>query len=490
MIDNMNYSEYQIAIIDAYRNFSFNIIINARAGSGKTTTLMILADYVKGKKSVFIAFNKHIADELDRRLKAKKSKMAGKTIHSLGFAICVKHIKMDMNNNKYFKLVRDWVWRHPKLYVTDEEIDLAKTGLKKLVDMCRLNLTDLKSPSAIEDVALNYGYFYDDEIIAAVPEIISEGAQIDFIKENGIDFTDMIYLPFFHNWTFNKYDEIFGDEIQDWNNLQLEFVSRSLGANGRVVLVGDPDQSIMGFAGANTDAFDIIRNRFGCHEFPLNYCYRCGSAIVKLANQLVPAIQSPEGQHEGEVHQITKNKMYNIIQAGDVILSRKTAPLVSMCLQFIADGKLARVRGRNIGENIVMHAKKAAILGDWEDFPNSLRDYRSSEIARLIRLGKDEAWIDNMNDICACLEVMWKPEFRNVTEFTGHIMSLFDDENVGITLSTAHKAKGLEWDHVFVINPKEFPLRYADQTHEQLKQEYNLKYVVLTRPKNKLYFVA
>lgn len=487
----MNLSNYQRAILDAYINTRLNIIVNARAGSGKTTTLMLLAEHVHSAKAIFVAFNVHIAKELDKRLKLVGSSMVGKTIHSLGYGTCVKYLTkngMKVDTAKYSKLARAWVTKQPQ-YKSYEMIEEATDSLRKLVDFTRLTKTGIGDYQRIEDIAGEHGIPADSEIINAVAGIIAEGAEIRYCNLNGIDYTDMLYLPYYHSWAYTKYDEIFGDEIQDWNNIQVEFISQSLKPNGRVVLVGDPDQSIMGFAGANTDAFSVIKENFGCTEYPLNYCYRCGYKIVQAAKRYVPEIESPEGAHEGEIISLDADVFFKTAKSGDAVLCRFTAPLVTYCLRFLAEGRTARVRGRNVGATIASHARRAAKLGDWEEYPAMINEHRRKEVLRLTQLGKDQMWIDNINDVCDCLEVMWSSRFNSIKEFETYIMSLFSDDELGITLSTVHRSKGLEWSDVYILEPTKLPFIRRGMSDEQIKQELNTAYVGTTRAINKLAFV-
>ena len=80
----MNRSPMQEAIANAFETTQDNLMIMARAGSGKTTTLCMLADLIPpGKSALFMAFNKAIADELSARL---PSRVKASTSHSIGFS--------------------------------------------------------------------------------------------------------------------------------------------------------------------------------------------------------------------------------------------------------------------------------------------------------------------------------------------------------------------------------------------------------------------
>jgi superfamily I DNA/RNA helicase len=69
------------------------------------------------------------------------------------------------------------------------------------------------------------------------------------------------------------------------------------------------------------------------------------------------------------------------------------------------------------------------------------------------------------------------------------IDNIFSDEKGGTIFSTVHKAKGLESNVVYIIKPDQLPLERKGQKDWEVEQEMNLKYVALTRSKDKLVFV-
>jgi ATP-dependent exoDNAse (exonuclease V) beta subunit len=73
--------------------------------------------------------------------------------------------------------------------------------------------------------------------------------------------------------------------------------------------------------------------------------------------------------------------------------------------------------------------------------------------------------------------------------FKARLESLFNDKNSIITLSTIHRAKGLEAERVFILRPDKLPLQLRNPQQWQTEQEWNLRYVALTRSKHYLCFV-
>lgn len=66
---------------------------------------------------------------------------------------------------------------------------------------------------------------------------------------------------------------------------------------------------------------------------------------------------------------------------------------------------------------------------------------------------------------------------------------MFKNKQPDVLLSTIHRAKGLEAERIFLLNPDEMPLKWSNQQAWELEQEYNIKYVALTRAKHELYLV-
>jgi superfamily I DNA/RNA helicase len=80
---------------------------------------------------------------------------------------------------------------------------------------------------------------------------------------------------------------------------------------------------------------------------------------------------------------------------------------------------------------------------------------------------------------------------RDTRQLKSYINRIFSDENIGnaVTLSTAHKSKGLEANRVMILLPHKMPLKYPNQQKWQEQQEINLKYVAITRARKELIFI-
>ena len=95
-----------------------------------------------------------------------------------------------------------------------------------------------------------------------------------------------------------------------------------------------------------------------------------------------------------------------------------------------------------------------------------------------------------VQDRCAVLRVCFRSfGARSVDALCAEINAIFDDSDAFVSLSTIHRAKGLEAERVFVLEANTMPLSWNGQRPEQLAQERNLLYVALTRATHDLFLL-
>ena len=220
-------SQYQKDIFDFVQNGTGNGIIDAKAGSGKTSTIVKALEYIPNTASVlFVAFNKSIAMELKER--APKNVKAC-TLNSFGYSLCMAHIK------KYIKIDPDktrTLLRFNILQVKkgDKEAETylytIQHAVKRIVSLlkanyiCKPQVKDVTDMMEAYDVSVKLKedklpMFYD-HVIATFTLCVN--------TFNVMDFDDQIFLPVFHGWKFPKFDFVFIDEAQDLNKSQLELI--------------------------------------------------------------------------------------------------------------------------------------------------------------------------------------------------------------------------------------------------------------------------
>lgn len=177
--------------------------------------------------------------------------------------------------------------------------------------------------------------------------------------------------------------------------------------------------------------------------------------------------------------------------SSSALLCRCTAPLISFAFQLIRRHVGCRVLGKEIGANLVTIVKKQN-ASSIDDLRNRLDLWRNREVERALRKGEDSA-AESIEDKFTCLCIFienLREDDREIDSLIHAILSLFDDTKRGLfTLCTVHKAKGLEWPMVFILDKsKLMPSKWAKTPWAQ-EQEQNLIYVALTRAQIDLRYV-
>ena len=526
------WSNYQEAFFEFVLNpVNGSCVTNAVAGSGKTTTslacaIMALSTFpvvnrtdfktgetIRQSEILFLAFNKSIVKELaekllnDYNLRDKKDGIDVKTLHSQGMSALTKMYK------KLYGCypAKDWVdekkW---DTIITEQAIGLSSRALDDagmsnafvgncidLFNKCRVELVRGGQFDRIEGVAEHYGIdLYADEV-NVVSNLLYTAYEVTPENLRSIDYTDMVCIPAVNRnhklWRYYtpKYQLVFVDECQDLNNAQRELLLGSISENGRFVAVGDRRQAINGFAGASCDSFDLLKGLAGGHELGLSVCYRCGKAMIELAKGIVPQIEAFEGAGEGEIRHSNELDL----KAGDMVLCRKSAPLVGLCLKLIAHGIGAKVKGRDIADGLVALINKCKVK-DIDRLFIAL-DKEVEKLVKKLQTANVEDIENNprliaLQDKVDCIKVLAE-NAKNANDIVDNLERLFSDDmenkNQFVILSTIHKAKGLEADNVAILLPNKLPLVYKGQKPWEYEQEKNLEYVAYTRAKKVLTFI-
>lgn len=503
----MTPSIYQKAIYEFAVSGRGNAVIDAVAGSGKSTTLVEMLNILpKNQKVLFVAFNKEIVEELivktfsskeeikksgrvtalkNATQKMKASNITIQTLHSLGFGVvryANRSVKLD--NFKYKNYLRDnFEELLPDFDHEKHDQKEYSNRVSALVDLGRVNLCE--SESDLEEVAYKHSVEVENGECELALWLINWGKTNTFT----IDFTDMIYLPVAKDMKCFTHDFVFIDECQDLNACQRKlFLKMMKPKTGRFIAVGDPHQAIYGFAGADSNSFESLRNIPNTTTLPLSVCYRCSTSIIDLAQKIVPQIQAFEKATEGVVD--LKAKISDV-EVDDMILCRLTAPLVELCFSYISRGIPAYVKGRDIGSNLIKmidKTKKVNLVAMFNDLGVESRKLLSTIVRKqkiTLSEAEDTPLYQSFEDRLQCLEVL-SNGLDNVHELKSRIKSIFADSAKGIMMSTVHRSKGLESERVFIICPDKLPLRRKNMKPWQMEQEVNLQYVAYTRAKSHL----
>lgn len=490
-------SKYQQAIFDFIQNQKGDLLIEAVAGSGKTTTIVEALKLIPADKTVlFCAFNKDIVKSLNSKTKMYDN-VEVRTIHGLGYMACVDNIpSLDrkINTNKYMQEFLE----HTHLYTHNTSLSYSKwckfrKNIFKLIDLARLHLVD--SIEKIIDIA-NY---YNLDLIYDEAETVLNLMKWGIENTSSIDYTDMVWYPNIFDFNLEKqtFDYIFIDEAQDLSKAQREFILKCTNGSTRYTFVGDGNQSIYGFSAADPESFNEIKKIKGITSLPLSVCYRCPKDVIDFVHPIVPNIEAQEDAIKGSV---INNAKLEDIEDQDMVLCRYNAPLFGVYVKLIAQGKKTFIMGKDIGNNLIDTVKNT-------QFSQLNRDLKEKGVFSALyqeyfikrnQLKNSTGWTDAMVDSSPTMIAMQDTIFAlemiasNITtsaQLIDKLSKIFSDDTAeGIILSTIHKAKGLEANNVFVV--QSLNRLETKMTDWEKIQEKNLRYVAYTRPKKKLAIIT
>lgn len=482
-------SKYQKTVYAYITRGKGNAVIDAVAGSGKSTTIVNALKIIPTTQQIlFLAFNASIVQELKLKI-GNVPNVEVRTLHSLGMKAVVRAYKSQVDDNKYKAWLNGGIqsgFIAPSAPL-GEKAGEWKSNILKLIDLGRVNL--VRTAAQLDELAYKHALVLIDNEVDKAIQGIKWGAD----NTATIDFTDMIYLPVVKNLRMYQFDWVFIDECQDLNAAQRNLFLKCVKSTGRFVAVGDPRQAIYGFAGADVESFNLLKTIPHTVKLPLSVCYRCDSDIINLAKDIVPQIEARDGALTGEV---CWTSVIADVKDGDMVLCRVSAPLVDLCMRYISQGVKAYVKGRDIGTNLInmiKKTKKNAMPDVMEKLGRELgriigkvvaKTYCSEEEAR-----ESEPY-RNYEDKLKAIEVL-ADGLDTAEEVIERIEMIFsDDSKNGICLSTVHKSKGLESDRVFILCPEKFYLKACMRVPWMAEQERNLVYVAYTRAKHFLGFIT
>lgn len=239
--EKVQYSKYQIPIFETIMTTNLNIVVNATAGSGKTFTAVEISKLIPAsQKTIFLAFNKSIVEELQTKLSPN---IKCTTIHSLGMNILMEFYKTHLRVNE-FKIFM-FCEKHVS-HLQKKEKFVKMFLYREIIDKIRLTMCSLDEVSIMKLVM-----YYDISGIEnsdppKIIEIFKDMEMYNYFlgsENNVIDYTDMIYLPVTQTrLKLPQYDFTIIDELQDLNKCQQEFVKKLIGTKGRFIGLGDDFQ--------------------------------------------------------------------------------------------------------------------------------------------------------------------------------------------------------------------------------------------------------
>ncbi len=457
------------------------IRINARAGTGKTTTLVMLAEKNQGKSALYLVFNRKAREAARKKFPAN---VQVHTVHSLAFRSEGHRWKDNLGS---FSPV-DMLFAFGKDKVAHHLAGISHQFLTFFLNSPHVRLEDATGLFTQHLAPEPAGLFekHEGKIVQACRDIATAWNRRE--KPCPHDF----YLKLFHksgrfHKELDRYDMILADEAQDSSAVMIDALAK---CRRRVVLVGDSHQQIYSFR----YALDAMR-RLGCdEELQLTLSFRFGSRIAELASLFIQEAKKDKGfriagnPEKTSMVSVSSSMPSRKGNGARAILTRTNLALFSNAMQLRSEGKafhferdLQQVLFRTLDVYWLSRNQKHKIrdvfigsfgsLGQIEEYAESMGDFPLTGMARIVKKYGDDSFpsvVFEMSDLARQKDSADNPD--------------------GVILSTIHTAKGQEYDEVYIDPDIAENLSAAARNESrQCHEEINVAYVGFTRAVKRLH---
>lgn len=271
------------------------LLILAGAGSGKTTVLVsrtgrLIADRLTSPERVCVlTFTNKAAQELKHRVAKKLGDSASKvwagTFHGFGLKFLKEH------------------WKEAGLPRKFGVID-GSDALAVLKELMKEHKAYEKEAFAVERVMQKVALLREtgkesalDDSIESAMAVVLAPKYVKRLRSLGVvDFEELLLKPLkmmrerseIREKMQNRFDFMMVDEFQDTNNTQMLFVDELTAAHRNIAVVGDDDQSIYGWRGAQIrNILDFPKRYKNCQVIRLERNYRSSPKILNMANAII-----------------------------------------------------------------------------------------------------------------------------------------------------------------------------------------------------------
>mgnify|MGYP001207651045 FL=1 len=337
---------------------------------------------------------------------------------------------------------------------------------------------------------------YSDEIDYNLVEIIE--AELKNYKSSFVlyDFTDMIE-KFVSSELCPKFDVVFIDEAQDLSPIQWKMYDIIKKNTKIMILAGDDDQAIYGWAGADVKRFQDEPAK----EKILPQSYRVPIRVQKVADSIISQIDTrinkiwnPRNE-EGECKEVYDLDEVDLTQGKWLVLARTNYRLIKMKPYLMERGIYFEYKERKS-----FSAKLWKAIRDFSKWTSGAQ-LTASEIKDIFDYTKHEFdGEDHKSYSCESFNIdtsdTWYELFDADPEQVLYIRQMLSNkeklsEEARVKLSTIHSAKGGEADNVLLILDNTDKIRESiEKSPEKADEEHRVWYVGVTRTKQNLYIMA
>ncbi|MEU6340204.1 UvrD-helicase domain-containing protein [Streptomyces sp. NPDC046977] len=474
----MNPTTEQTTAIDTYGD-GVDLVLQAGAGCGKSSTLEMTARSDSRRRMLYVAYNKSIASEAARSFPGN---VTCKTGHGLAFAPCFlprinrpRQTAKDAADALDVRAVLGILGAVPTI---KNDMGMITPMVTKVIMRVALRTVERFCYSADPEITDHHVPHIDGldkpETRGALLELVmpvAAAAWQDIISADGVlKYTHDYYLK---RWALGRprlpADVVLLDEAQDTNDVLSSVLLAQ--HHAQRIAVGDSAQQIYSWRGAN-DALSKFVQQLNAPELTLSQSFRFGPAIASQANLWLRLINAPLRLTGWDAC----DSSVGPVDAPDAVLCRTNAGAMGLLLEALDDGvKVAMVGGRDDLRRLAW-AAEALQAGRPTDHPEfmafpswtAVREYANEEDNSL------KVLVDLIDE-------------HGTAAILSAADSLIDEKKADLVISTAHKAKGREWDYVRIHGDFKAPRPDAQTGHITLRrEEARLAYVAVTRARRGL----
>jgi len=398
-------------------------IVNAFAGTGKTSTLVMLTENYKDRKFLYLAYNKSVESEAKEKFDIKNN-VNVKTIHALAYKYVSRFTNINLKNMTNLK-VKEIADRYNINY------KLASLVKNSFQNYCNSSSVDVFASSEIRSIV---------EILLNDIEIGTVPPTFDFILKK-------FHLLLANKQISIKEDVLLLDEGQDTNDVTLA-IFHLIEANNKVI-VGDRHQQIYAFRGSKN-----ALNKIDGKQFYLTESFRFNNRIASNANRLlamfknenIPLISKKNNYEEFEKAFINPQYTLGYISKNNTTLVGKMLELIKKNYSFITvrdpDNIFRLVLDigyicEDLSKKVSFQNKYLKTIGGKKELNSYIKESNDIELETAMRIF-DMYGIDSIENAHKIAKQYFKSGNKQ-----------------RISLTTAHSSKGLEWDIVVIEN--DFP---------------------------------
>lgn len=461
--ESFNPTDEQRAILEAV-NLDSDLSIEALAGTGKTTTLKLLAEKYPRKKGIYVAFNKSIVDEAKSKF---PSSVSCSTAHGLAYRAVGRNYatRLHANQRLSFKQIAKW-------------LDAPKYSFKSSISNHVLDPAQIAryAQATVRNFCKSVDFEIEEQHVE-MPILISSNERLsqEFSKKL-LPYAKRIwddllnyegFMRFGHDhylkiWQLGEptigADFILFDEAQDADPVMLDVVNSQ--TSSQLIYCGDQFQAIYEWRGAR-NALEMVHVD---QHLWLTQSFRFGDAIAEEANDFLERLGSPK-----EIRGLNSigSKLKPLLNP-DAILCRTNAGVMSALMNEQARGRKVAIIGRT--QDLIDFAEACLQLmqGSRTGHPE-LAPFATWESV----LGFIEEYPDEAQEIKTMVELIESFTPRRLIVALEEVVT---EKHADVVISTAHRAKGREWETVKLHG--DF-LHVDDMDTEDLR----LAYVASTRAK-------